>query len=387
MGAAGGMFGPNNWMLCLDGAFGNNMTGDNIAPLDAAPDAAPCVLHIIPQDGIGGAEIAARSATLAPWANVHVHAMFNGLYEGEGAFANPRLTGNATRYSFSPRSIAGVLRRAAELNPDIFVFSLWRSFPAFVALKARYPDRKFVTFVHNERIANRVDRVLTALMLRGSDAIWVDSQATMDARLDETQKRRAAIISLRLERPDSTSLSGPAPSFIYWGRLAEQKRIDRAMELFIAVARQRSDASFTLIGPDHGVRKKLEAQAAAAGVAGQVHFTGPAGHDAIAKRASQARFFLQLSDHEGMAMGVVEALQLGLVPVVTPVGQMAVYCRDGENALIFRDRDAAAARLLALMDDPATYAGMSRAAVESFADVAIYVEDVAAQARALTERN
>ena len=352
------------------------------APNDAA--VPPRVLHFIPQDGIGGAEIAARSATLDPGANVHVHAMFNGLYTGEGAIRNDRLTGNATHYAFSPRSIAGALRMVDELDPQVLVFSLWGTFGAFVACKLRHPDRRFVTFVHNERIANRVDHLLTALMKRGADEIWVDSQATLDARLSEDEKRRARIISLRLARTEAAPRTGAAPHFIYWGRLAEQKRVDRAVALFAAVARQRPDATFTIIGPDHGVLGKLERQARELGVADRIAFHGPAGREAIVEQARGARFFLQLSDHEGMAMGVVEALELGLVPVVTPVGQMAVYCRDGENALVYRDEADTAARLLDLVGDDEAYRAMSAAAVATFAQVPIYSEDVARAARELT---
>ena len=347
-------------------------------------DAAPRVLHFIPQDGIGGAEIAARSATRDLAANVHVHAMFNGLYTGEGAIANAHLTGNATRFAFSPRSIAGALRKVEELDPQVLVFSLWRTFGAFMACKLRHPDRKFVTFVHNERIANPVDQWLTDAMKRGADEIWVDSQATLDARLSEEEKRRGRIISLRLDRPEAAPRQGAAPEFVYWGRLAEQKRIDRAVALFAAVAQQRPDARFTLIGPDHGVRGKLEAQARKAGIADRVAFHGPKSLDEIGAMTRAGRFFLQLSDHEGMAMGVVEALERGLVPVVTPVGQMAVYCRDGENALVYRDAQETAQRLLALCEDSTRYEAMSAAAIATFASQPIYTEDVVAAARELT---
>ena len=349
---------------------------------EEAPPAAPCVLHFIPQDGIGGAEIAARSATRDSAANVHVHAMFNGLYTGEGAIANSHLTGNDTRFAFSPRSIAGALAKVRELDPELLVFSLWRTFGAFVACKLRHPRRRFVTFVHNERIANRLDYWLTELMKRGSDEIWVDSQATLDARLSEEEKRRARIISLRLDRADGAPREHPAPRFVYWGRLAEQKRLDRAVGLFAAVAAARSEAHFTLIGPDHGVKDKLRRQAERLGVAGQITFHGPAGQDRIAELARDARFFLQLSDHEGMAMGVVEALEAGLVPVVTPVGQMAVYCRDGANALVYDGEADTARRIDALLGDPARYRAMSEAAIATFAAEPIYTEDVARAARA-----
>lgn len=345
------------------------------------------VLHVIPQDGIGGAEIAARSATIDEAANVHVHAMFNGLYRGEGSLSNARLTGNPTRFAFSPASIRGVLARAREVDPQVMVFSLWRSFGAFVALKLRYPGRKFVTFVHNERTANLVDRVLTWLMRKGSDEIWVDSQATLDARLGEAEKARARIISLKLQRPQAAARSDVAPAFVYWGRLAAQKRPDRSVALLAAIARERPDASFVMAGPDHGERGRLEAQAKALGIADRVTIHGPVDHERIAELAREGRFFLQLSDHEGMAMGVVEALQHGLVPVVTRVGQMAVYCRDGENAVFYDNEADTARRILALLGDEPRYRAMSEAAIATFADEPIYVEDVVAAARELSGRD
>jgi glycosyltransferase involved in cell wall biosynthesis len=44
-------------------------------------------------------------------------------------------------------------------------------------------------------------------------------------------------------------------------------------------------------------------------------------------------FLLQLSDHEGMALSVVEAMSVGLVAIVTPVGEIANYSKDGYNAI------------------------------------------------------
>lgn len=348
-------------------------------------DPAPAtLLHFIPQDGIGGAEIAARSATIDPAGGVHLHALFNGLYRGAGSIANPRLTGADTRSPWTPASIVGALAQTRSVQPDVLVFSLWRSFGAFLVLRIRYPRRRFVTFLHNERVANIVDGLLNTIMMRLSHAIWVDSRATLEARLRSPKLRaRARIISLILYRPSAAPRAAAAAHFVYWGRLTQQKRIDRAIGLFATIAHRHDAARLTVIGPDHGVRTDLERQAANLGLSDRIAFEGPAGRDRIERAAADASFFLQLSDHEGMAMGVVEALQLGLVPVVTPVGQMASYCRDGVNALIYRDDQETAARIEALLADPAAFGRASTAAIATFADAPTYSEDVATAARAI----
>ncbi|MBU3992005.1 MAG: glycosyltransferase family 4 protein [Alphaproteobacteria bacterium] len=342
------------------------------------------VLHFIPQDGIGGAEIAARSATIDPGHSAHVHAMYKGLYTGASAISNDRLTGSPAHTVWSCRSLKDAVSRVRQVNPDVIVFSLWRTFGAFLVTKVRFPQRKFVTFIHNERTSNLVDRVISHLMMAASDAIWVDSQATLDSRLGTPHLRaKGRVISLILMRPRAIAKSSSAPKFVYWGRLARQKRLDRSIDLFAAVARHRQDARFTLIGPDHGELSALKQQAARLGVADRVTFRGPGGREAIAREAEDASFFLQLSDHEGMAMGVVEALQLGLVPVVTPVGQMASYCRDGVNALIYDEPEAAAQRIRELLDNPSAFAAMSAAAIATFAGMPTYSEDVSRAARDL----
>jgi glycosyltransferase involved in cell wall biosynthesis len=72
--------------------------------------------------------------------------------------------------------------------------------------------------------------------------------------------------------------------------------------------------------------------------------------------ACEGSFYLQTSLQEGMAMSVVEAMQLGLVPVVTPVGQIATYCRDGENSiLVGDDDDVVVRRLKTLATNPAMF--------------------------------
>src|SRR5690606_7681913 len=45
-------------------------------------------------------------------------------------------------------------------------------------------------------------------------------------------------------------------------------------------------------------------------------------------------FYIQLSAQEGMAMSVAEAMQNGLVCVVTAVGEIGNYAKDGVSAVL-----------------------------------------------------
>ena len=63
-------------------------------------------------------------------------------------------------------------------------------------------------------------------------------------------------------------------------------------------------------------------------------------------------------------MLVAEAMQIGLVPVVTPVGEIARYSVDGKNAVCVQKDDAAVDALMDLLSDMGRYKRKSHAAAE-----------------------
>src|SRR5690606_29152265 len=73
-------------------------------------------------------------------------------------------------------------------------------------------------------------------------------------------------------------------------------------------------------------------------------------------------FFLMTSSAEGMAVSVVEAMQLGLIPIVTPVGEIPRYCAGGENAILVHDDGEAVAEIISLLERPDKLASMRESA-------------------------
>jgi glycosyltransferase involved in cell wall biosynthesis len=124
-----------------------------------------------------------------------------------------------------------------------------------------------------------------------------------------------------------------SPSFIFWGRIHKQKRLDNALYFFSEIYTSNKDASFIIIGPDCGDLKSVRNLVSNLKLSSAVHFMGPLSFDNIKILSANASFYLQTSELEGMALSVVEAMQLGLVPIVTPVGEIKNYCVDGFNAI------------------------------------------------------
>jgi hypothetical protein len=65
-----------------------------------------------------------------------------------------------------------------------------------------------------------------------------------------------------------------------------------------------------------------------------------------------------------------------LGPVVTPVGAIPNYSADGVSAVFFRSPEEAAARVDALLRDPAALERMAEAARQQFVGSSSYTEDV-----------
>jgi glycosyltransferase involved in cell wall biosynthesis len=217
-----------------------------------------------------------------------------------------------------------------------------------------------------------------------SDAIWADSSITLDQRVPRGLHSKGRVVSFLLRQQALPEQREPSPEFIFWGRLNAQKGLDRALSLFATLARHRQDARFTIIGPDGGMEDHLRERVAELGLHDHVVFKGRMRHEDIAGAASRASFYLQTSFVEGMAISVVEAMQSGLVPVVTPVGEIANYCHDKDTAIFVYEDDAAVEAVLALLNDPDQYKRMSFAAAKYWQEKPLYRDDFLDAARELT---
>ena len=134
------------------------------------------------------------------------------------------------------------------------------------------------------------------------------------------------------------------------------------VEAFGQLRAQGRPVQLLIVG-DGPQREALEAQVAAAGLAGAVRFTG---HDARPERWMRAMdlFALPSYANEGVPQALMQAMMSGLPCITTHVGAIAEVARDGETAMIIPPQDSAAlaAALAQLMDDAPQRERLGRAA-------------------------
>jgi len=325
------------------------------------------VIHLVPYDGIGGVETAARS----------LRNLNNGSFDFKVGYIFKKLANSRRRWAtFNPIAFLRVTGEIVLERPDVLIVSLWRSTIIGVLAKLIRPNLKLIVFIHSTTDVHWLDFIFTRLAISLAHEIWADSQATRRERLPHVRSKKCRIISFVTRHIEALPARSVRPEFIFWGRITPGKRLDRALRIFAEVLKRHSNARFWIIGPDGGCRNKTQQLCTALNLTEAVSFLGVATQDEIAAHAKMASFYLQTSEFEGMAMSVVEAMQMGLIPVVTAVGEICSYCRQGENAVLVESDYLAIETILLLLDCDAKYQAMRRNAIATWNNKPRYSESV-----------
>lgn len=335
------------------------------------------IIHLIPRNGIGGVETAARSMLGSKHPGFDFQLV---LITGETLEMGDDGSSDAPLYSENNIvSHLRALKRVVAAKPDVLVCSLWRSLPVGLGVKLIRRKTKLVFFLHFPITIHLLDTWLSKLFLRFCDACWSDSQATIDARIGPNKGMRNRVVSfITGTPPESLKRNRLRPKFVFWGRLHRQKGLDRSLTFISKLIESGCEARYKIWGPDAGERSELMHLIEAQGLQHAVSLMGPAHYADLNQIAEQNAFYLQLSRDEGMAMSVVEAMQRGLVPVVTPVGEIATYCTDGQNSVIVRNVDdpvAAVDTVMSLIKVETTYRQYQSAAQQYWEKKILYRED------------
>jgi glycosyltransferase involved in cell wall biosynthesis len=342
------------------------------------------VLHLVPYDTLAGVETAVRSVP-AEWEGSAGPVRLRRAYlvtHSPVAILPGDWHGPAVSVDH-PAAHWRVLQFARQARADLVIASLWRCCPTLIALKMLQPRLQTVLFLHSAVDVHLPDRLLNRAAMRIADEVWADSSTTLEARVPAGLRSHARVLSFQTERPSAgvplwrmpEIQKCVPPRFVFWGRLQYEKNLERAIDVFAAIHRRLPQARFDIIGPDRGALAGLRDRVVAYRLEEAISFVGPLPHGALMERAHQYRFYLQTSRFEGMAMSVIEAMALGLVPVVTPVGEIPRYCHDGESGIHVSTPEETAQKVVALANAPLRWQHMAAQASDRWANARLFRDD------------
>ncbi len=337
----------------------------------------PKIIHLIPVDGIGGVETAARTMLQGNQLLKNFKIMF---IAGQTLAANKHAVVESPFSSpNNPFAHLLSLKKILAEKPEILICSLWKSVPVGVMTKILRPKTKLVCFLHLAKEQHLFDKIFHAVIFRFCDAVWADSQATLDARFKKRPNVIVRIISFVTQKKSKSAIHNKLqPRFVFWGRIHRQKGLDRSVILLQKLIESGCEGLYEIWGPDDGEKSNIMKLIKELGIEKFVAFKGVMSSEQLTEISNSNSFYLQLSRTEGMAMSVVEAMQSGLVPIVTPVGEIEKYCVNNSNAIIvadLNDFDTVISSIHSLLNNEKKYREMQTCSQKTWLESPLYIDD------------
>lgn len=155
---------------------------------------------------------------------------------------------------------------------------------------------------------------------------------------------------------------------LYMGRLVEEKGLFLLLDALVDVRRLLPNVKLQLAGTGE-LEAPLRRYAATKGMSENVEFLGWVSGEDKWRVLAQASLYVLPSDAEGLPMGVLEAMAVGLPVIATDVGGIPDVVEDGVNGRLIKPGDVHALRqaLVQLLGDPALLDRMGRESHKRFA--------------------
>lgn len=330
------------------------------------------IVHLIPSDKIGGVEVAAKSSEsyLRDFYDFNLEYIFR--------YSKKRIL----------KQISGILKSFYSFflsPPDVLITSLWISVIVAFPLKLIYGKRLiWIHFMHNIIFFHFLDRIFSKIGLYKCDFIFVDSKST-ELFVKKMSLKTHFLISFILNRSTIISkkivINKNEIKFVFVGRVDEQKNLRLAIEIIDKLIEQGYKVHFDIYGPIEVNLNKLESLIDDFQISDYISFKGPIQSDNVNSLLNQYDFYLQTSKVEGMAMSVVQAMQQGLVCLVTPVGEIGNYSTNMISAVHLNsnnisDINTFIDNIKICINNPDIYNSISVNALNTFSKTPIYKESL-----------
>ncbi|HCE3714194.1 glycosyltransferase family 4 protein [Vibrio parahaemolyticus] len=324
------------------------------------------IAHILPTLEIGGAEMAALSISIAAAKSELNYRIFVIKKYDErllSKFSLPQNVVLPSKVLFSYN--LGLLIKLIKYKPDIIISSMWKSVPVALFLSF-FHDCKKCFFMHSTRFFHIFDRFVSTFAIKKFDLVLVDSRSSEEFLGSLFKKIKIMPFYLVLRKLKKRDVKYRKHSFVFVGRIDPVKNIERALDVFYEYHKSFPMAHFDIYGPEVDMKylSLIKCKIITLGLEDKVSFKGVLDFDNFPKIISTYQFYLQFSHMEGMAISVMEAMQLGLVPVVSPVGEIGQYCQDEHNAIF--DSHEVVNNIIRVSQNDKLYGKMSKAASCSF---------------------
>lgn len=118
--------------------------------------------------------------------------------------------------------------------------------------------------------------------------------------------------------------------------LGPSYNIDRLLRAGAILSQQGVDFSLTVAG-DGPCRAELVGLARELGINDKISFTGFVSNDQLGRLLAQHNFYISLIAYDGVSASLLEAMSVGLLPIVPDHQANRLWIKDGENGSLLTD--------------------------------------------------
>ncbi|MCF2491104.1 glycosyltransferase family 4 protein [Dyadobacter sp. CY347] len=301
------------------------------------------LIYILHDIKMGGVEVALTSAIPELHAQFELRVMVLGTVD-KAMTAHLTPEELACFYTFDyklftyPFFIFKLVAFVLRFNPDVMICSLWRASLVGTIVKRIRNKIPFLSCIHSTRFVHVFDKTCTLAALNVADKILADSTASADF-IRNTLHPKVPVEIVSFYTHSSPSRRNIAPyhtediKFMFLGRLNPVKNMPMAIDLIHDLRALGWPVTLDIYGRDNGVMSSITEHIRNKKLENYIHFKSELNYKEKIEAFGKHNFLLQLSLKEGMAMSVAEAMQNGLVCIVSPVGEIPNYAKDMESAI------------------------------------------------------
>lgn len=275
----------------------------------------------------------------------------------------------------SCRLIAFLIRHRAS----VIVTSMWPSAMALMVASCFARFSRHIAFTHRSTSAHLLDFIVRRWQIRHAVLTLADSEKSASWARKQSSGVRVAVLPAVFGSgiAGGGRTIGAPIRLCFIGRIAPVKNLTAILNFFVMLNRKCPEATLDIFGPDGGDLAAVRARVEREALNSVVRYMGVLSPVEVQDRVRDYDFMLLLSHTEGMAMSVVEAMRMGVVPIVGLIGGPSDYCRNSINAITVSNYSESelekAADVIARMSDvPDQYQRLSIAASQTFRASALF---------------
>lgn len=220
---------------------------------------------------------------------------------------------------------------STKIDNAIVLSSLWKSHLVSFFL-GRFVSKR-ISFFHSSKYAHFLDRLISKLAFKFFDKSIYDSNVTKNIYSSSS----GCVIPYFFKNESSVFSCSNTPSFVFIGRLNKVKGIDRSLYFIRELVNAGINATFKIYGPDEGELQRIRKIIIDYNIKDNVFIMGELDYLNVPSALIKNTFYLQTSYREGMGGSVIQAQSLGLIPIVTPVGEIPFYCKHAFNSILLTE--------------------------------------------------